>query len=87
MGLFSFSDRPVAMANFAKALYLSKGQAGHIICCLSSWPPTTYVIWDQRPLEGTTIFLPQENASTIQSISGKAFPTTTLSHAGQLKTV
>nr|CDS30410.1 hemicentin 1 [Hymenolepis microstoma] len=67
--------RPVVLSHFAKSVFLTSGQPGHIVCCLSGFPEVSEVMWHQRVLTSAVKIPEQRENSTIhtKSISGQPF--------------
>uniref|UniRef100_A0A5K3EI52 Ig-like domain-containing protein n=1 Tax=Mesocestoides corti TaxID=53468 RepID=A0A5K3EI52_MESCO len=72
--LLQVAYKPVALRHFAKSVYLTAGQSGHIICCLSGFPEIEQVMWHRTALPGATVISVDENITIVQSISGRPFP-------------
>ncbi|VDO06532.1 unnamed protein product [Rodentolepis nana] len=69
-------DRPVVLSHFAKSVFLTSGQPGHIVCCLSGFPEVSEVMWHQRVLANAVKAPEPDENSTIHTnlISGQPFP-------------
>ncbi|KAM7541728.1 hypothetical protein Aperf_G00000013577 [Anoplocephala perfoliata] len=75
MLLHGRDDKPVVLSHFAKSVYLSSGQSGHLVCCLSGFPAISEVMWHRRA-PANIVMDPQlsgSNATEIQDISEKPF--------------
>ncbi|EUB63953.1 bone specific protein [Echinococcus granulosus] len=69
-------DKPVTLRHFAKSIYLTAGQPGHIVCCLSGFPGITQVMWHRSPPSGMVGLERAEKISTgLQSLSNHPFST------------
>ncbi|KAH9281114.1 hypothetical protein ECG_06456 [Echinococcus granulosus] len=68
--------KPVTLRHFAKSIYLTAGQPGHIVCCLSGFPGITQVMWHRSPPSGMVGLERAEKISTgLQSLSNHPFST------------
>ncbi|KAL5107790.1 Immunoglobulin superfamily DCC subclas member 4 [Taenia crassiceps] len=77
--------KPVALSHFAKSVYLTAGQPGHIVCCLSGFPEVTQVMWHRSPSPGVVGLEQGEMTSTgLQCLSNQPFSIEELMRASHL---
>lgn len=78
----------MALSHFAKSIYLTAGQPGHIVCCLSGFPEVTQVKWHRSSSPGVVGLEQGEMTSTdAQSLSSQPFSTEDLMLASHLLNV
>ncbi|KAL5966989.1 Titin [Taenia solium] len=74
--MIKIQDKPVALSHFAKSVYLTADQPGHLVCCLSSLPEVTQVMWHRSPSPGVVGLERGEMTYTgVQSLSNQPFST------------
>ncbi|VDL63133.1 unnamed protein product [Hymenolepis diminuta] len=63
------------MSHFAKSVFLTSGQPGHLACCLSGFPEVSEVIWHRRALISAVKGPEQSKNNTMETeiISGQSF--------------
>ncbi|VDM31964.1 unnamed protein product [Hydatigera taeniaeformis] len=77
--------KPVALNHFAKSVYLTAGQPGHVVCCLSGFPEVTQVMWHRNPSLKVSGLKRDERPSTgVQFLPSRPLSTEKLVRASHL---
>ncbi|KAM3172301.1 hypothetical protein ACTXT7_014814 [Hymenolepis weldensis] len=68
-------DKPVILSHFAKSVFLTSGQPGHLSCCLSGFPEVSEVMWHRRALISAVKDPEQSKNNTMEMeiISNQSF--------------